>query len=147
MVDEVKPVALGYAREIGLGAEESAQIEQLYPDPETFAATLARDSADYYGQAMSSLGLPTSGRDPVAAAAMRFGAPLTLRDAAAELGLTEQALRSRLPELPWLAPLATGSLQRADFQPLYVASLCALAEGSALRRDPVLCESELSKVR
>jgi len=146
VVDEVKNVSLANARDIGLNANEVALLEQIYPDPSAFGELVAGDSARY-GQALARLQLASSGSDPVAAAALRFDAPLTLRDAAGELGVRPDVLASSLSLAPWLAPLASGTLTRDAFAAVYVASLCVLNEPLGNRPDPARCERELAAVR
>lgn len=143
VVDEMREPALKLAREVA-DVLEIDEIEAIYPLPAELERTAQRDSDEFHGAALRQLDLRTSGRDPLAAASLRFGAPLTLRDAAAELGVSEALLRSRLPELPWLAPLTQGTLRRDDFAPLYVKSRCVLAEGSAQSPEPALCERALA---
>ena len=145
VVDEIKPVALRNAREIGLDAAELERIEQVYPEPSSFLQTLASDSARYQ-QALSQLQLPITGADPVASASLRFGAPLTLRDAAGELGLRPEALAARLSRVaPRLSALESGTLGRDAFGAVYVASLCVLSEPLANRPDAAACERALAR--
>lgn len=143
VVDELRAVAVHNARERGLRAGEINALEAIYPLPSVLENILNGDSAGFQGRALFQLELTSSGRDPVAAASLRFGAPLTLRDAAAELGTSEAVLRSRLPELPWLAALAEGTLRRDDFAPVYVKSRCVLGGGST-QPDPLACARALA---
>jgi hypothetical protein len=80
---------------------------------------------------------------------LRFDQPLTLRDAAAELGLRPDALAERLGGGdPTLAPLAVlaqgGTLNRDAFAGVYLAALCVLSEAQANRPDPATCERVLA---
>ncbi|MEO8181626.1 MAG: hypothetical protein ABI895_22555 [Deltaproteobacteria bacterium] len=145
VVDEVKEVALEHTREIGLNAGEIALLEQTYPEPAVLANQAARDS-DAYRQALNALGLPSAGADPVARASLRFDEPLTLRTAAAELGLRPDALAGYFNGLdPALAPLGQGrTLGRDAFARLYVAALCVVTSVSENIPEPAACERLLS---
>ena len=140
IVDELKEVYITHAREIGLNAAELEQVEALYPGPSAFLELIAQDSAQFQ-QARNQLQLPSTGSDPVAQASLRFGAPLTLRDAAAELGVRPDVLAGNLPR--WLSPLQSGTLGRNAFAAVYVASLCVLSEPLANRPDAAACERAL----
>jgi hypothetical protein len=145
VVDEVKEVALREARAIGLDAEEIALLEQTYPEPAAFADEAERDSAAYR-EALNALGLPSTGADPIARASLRFDEPLTLRTAAAELGLRSEGLLEYLNMLdPALAPLGEGrTIERDTFARLYVTSLCVVTSASDNIPESALCERLLS---
>jgi hypothetical protein len=146
VVDEVKNVSTANAKDIGLNAEQVALLDQVYPDSSAFGELVASDSAPY-GQALARLQLASSGSDPVATAALRFDAPLTLRDAAGELGVRPDVLAGGLARTPWLAPLGSGTLGRDAFAAVYVASLCVLDEALENRPDRARCERELAALR
>jgi hypothetical protein len=142
----VKNVSTANAKDIGLNAEQVALLDQVYPDSSAFGELVASDSAPY-GQALARLQLASSGSDPVATAALRFDAPLTLRDAAGELGVRPDVLAGGLARTPWLAPLGSGTLGRDAFAAVYVASLCVLDEALENRPDRARCERELAALR
>jgi len=128
-----------YLRSSGLDAEDVALLEQIYPEPAALLELFASDTA-VYQRALTELGLPTIGPDPVAAASLRFGAPLTMRDAAAELGLHPEALATDWPRhAPWLAPLGRDAMDRDAFTAVYSASLCVLSGSLANRPDAAAC--------
>jgi hypothetical protein len=146
VVDQVKNVEIANARDLGLNAALLSLLGELYPEPSTFLELLAGDSARY-ARALERLQLPRTGGDPVAAAALRFDAPLTLRDAAAELGVRPDLLTGSISLAPWLAPLTSGKLGRDTFAALYVGSLCVLSESLANRPDQAACDRALAELR
>jgi hypothetical protein len=147
IVDEIRPAAFANAGELGLNAVALERIEQVYPEPSAFLETMASDSARFYEQALNQLQLPSTGADPVASAALRFDAPLTLRDAAGELGLPPEALAGNLARVqPWLSALELGTLGRDDFAAVYVAALCVLSEALTNRPDAAACEQARARL-
>lgn len=142
VVDELKEVYLREAPYI-LDASGIELVERLYPDPSTLRELFSADSARFQ-QALNELQLPSTGSSPVTQAALRFDAPLTLRDAAGELGVRPDVLAGNLPR--WLSPLASGTLGRDAFAEVYVASLCVLSEPLANRPDSAACERALQAV-
>ncbi|HKO93248.1 MAG TPA: hypothetical protein VJU61_18965 [Polyangiaceae bacterium] len=140
--DELRVVVQRNAREIGLSPRELERIEQVYVEPTRFNATLEGDSSRYQ-QALSQLGLPSSGVDPVASASLRFDAPLLLRDAAGELGIAAEALAANLGAAPWLSALESGTLGRDDFAAVYLPALCVFTETLENRPNAALCERTL----
>jgi hypothetical protein len=144
--DELREVALRYAREFGLDANEQMLLNAVFPEPPAFAEIVERDSENLYRRALRELGLPTTGNDPVAVVSLRFGAPLTLRQAAAELGVSPDLLAANLPRLdPALSVLATGTLGRDEFAAVYVQSLCLLSESLQNPPDAAACEQASSR--
>ncbi|HKO93011.1 MAG TPA: hypothetical protein VJU61_17770 [Polyangiaceae bacterium] len=140
VVDQLKAWFLSGAPEIGLNAADLEQVERIYPEPAAFLERIAYDSARFQ-QGLNQLQLPSTGSSPIVQAALRFDAPLTLRDAAAELGVRADVLAGNLPR--WLSPLESGTLGRDEFAAVYVASLCVLSESWANRPDPATCERAL----
>jgi len=144
VVDELKDVYIARGAENGLDARDLELVERIYPRPAALLDLLATDSALFQQQALNQLQLPSTGSNPVAQASLRFDAPLTLRDAAGELGVRPDVLASRLPR--WLTPLESGTIGRDAFGAVYVASLCVLAESLANRPDAAACERAVQAV-
>jgi serine/threonine-protein kinase len=128
VVDEVGPIALASARDIGLNRDEVEQIEGIYVSPQEFAAQVKEDSENFFQRALQQANLPTQGGDPVASVFLRFDQDIRIEDAAGDLGLTPDELRDNLSDLdPQLEVLDSGTIDRDDFTNLYVQSLCILS--------------------
>jgi len=133
VVDELRDVAERDGVDLGYDATELEKIRQIYPTASALGELIAGDSA-IQQQALSALQLPTTGSDPVAAAALRLVEPLTLQGAAAELGVRPESLADELPRVSaWLSPLETGTIERDRFAADYRKILCVLSESSANR--------------
>jgi mono/diheme cytochrome c family protein len=136
VVDEVGPVALANAREIGLNRDEVEELQQIYVSPAEFAKQTADDSSTFYQRALQQADLPTQGADPVSANWLRFDQDIRLEDAAGDLGLPPDQLLDNVDLLnPVLSVLKKGTLDRDDFTALYVDSLCLLS--TPLNNQPV----------
>jgi mono/diheme cytochrome c family protein len=147
VVDQIRAAAIENARDLGLDREELALVKQIYPEPAAFRELVAEDSRSYQ-QALRQLQLPGTGSDPVAAAWLRFGTPLSLRTAAAELGVPADRLAASLPALPAaLSLLEGGTLSREAFAGVYVASLCVLSESLANCPDAAACEHAIAALQ
>jgi serine/threonine-protein kinase len=128
VVDEVGPIALANARDIGLNRDEVEQIEGIYVSPQEFAAQVKDDSENFFQRALQQANLPTQGGDPVASVFLRFDQDIRIEDAAGDLGLTPDDLKENLSDLdPQLQVLDRGTLDRDDFTNLYIQSLCILS--------------------
>jgi hypothetical protein len=126
--DEVRAFAQANSRQFD--ADTFGEILDSFPIQTELDAVIQRDSAQY-ASALSRAGLQPSGVDPIHTAYARFDGDVTLPVAAAELGVRADDLSRELVFLSSrvdarLAVLATGGLSRADFEELYLPTLCAL---------------------
>jgi mono/diheme cytochrome c family protein len=146
-VDAFRAIIIENARDLGFDDEDLERVKQIYPEPASFRELVAKDSRSVE-QALVELQLPGTGSDAVAAAWLRFGTPLSLRTAAAELGVPAARLRASLPALPaTLSLLEGGTLSRDAFAGVYVASLCVLSESLANRPDAAACEHAIAALQ
>jgi len=140
VVDEVRDIAIGNQREIGLNRDEVEQLESIYVTPQEFARQVQDDSQQFYQRALQQASLPIQGGDPVSATFLRFDQDLRIEDAAGDLGLTPDELQDNLDLLnPVLAVLERGSLDRDDFTDVFVDSLCLISTPLENQPDPVVC--------
>jgi hypothetical protein len=128
ITDEVRAFAQANSRQFA--ADTFGEIVDSFPDQAELDAVLQSDSAQYVS-ALSRAGLQPSGVDPIHSAYARFDGDVTLGVAAAELGVRTDDLSRELVFLSSqvdakLSVLATGRLSRADFEGLYLPTLCAL---------------------
>jgi hypothetical protein len=111
-----------------------------YPAEEDFIALLEHDS-ELHRAAAEQAGVPRNTPDPISRVFLQFERDrLTLRRAAAELGVTPDVLGARLGELDArLAPLADpeGSVERGTFSSVFGSALCVLHGDAA--QHPALC--------
>ena len=129
VVDEVGPIALANARDIGLNRDEVEQIQGIYVSPQEFAAQVKDDSENFFQRALQQAKLPTQGADPVSSVFLRFDQDIRIEDAAGDLGLTPDQLKDNLQLLdPVLQVLDKGTLDRDDFTNIYIQSLCILSD-------------------
>ena len=136
VVDEVGPVALANARDIGLNRDEVEELQAIYVSPDAFARQTQEDSSSFYQRALQQADLPTQGADPVSGTWLRFDQDIRIEDAAGDLGLTPDQLLDNVDLLdPVLSVLKKGTLDRDDFTALYVNSLCLLS--TPLNNQPV----------
>jgi hypothetical protein len=96
---------------------------------------LIADDSERYLAALSRAGVDAAQADPISASYLRFDADVTLSVAAGELGVTPDRLSRDLGALsnrvdPALSALRTQSLQRGQFDALYLPTLCALLVAS-----------------
>jgi hypothetical protein len=136
VVDEVGPVALANARDLGLNRDEVEELQAIYVSPDEFARQTQEDSSSFYQRALQLADLPTQGADPVSASWLRFDQDIRLEDAAGDLGLPPDELLDNVDLLnPVISVLKKGTLDRDDFTALYVDSLCRLS--GPLNNQPV----------
>ncbi|HTV18081.1 MAG TPA: cytochrome c [Polyangiaceae bacterium] len=146
VADEVREVVLRTARVlIEDGTLDQDQLEQLsnvYLTPEAFARRIESDSDAFYLNALRRANLPLSGAEPVSTVFLRFDRDMTLKDAAADLGLSADELDQELNTLePELSVLRRGSIDRDDFTALYVASLCTLSAVNRNQPEAAACDA------
>jgi len=147
VVDEVAPVALANARDIGLNSDEVEQLKAIYVSPDAFARQTQEDSQGFYQQALQRANLPIQGADPVSSVFLRFDQDMQLADAAGDLGLTPDDLLENLDLLdPVLSVLKKGTLDRDDFTQLYVASLCTLSGPLENQPAAAVCDAALAAI-
>jgi mono/diheme cytochrome c family protein len=147
VVDEVAPVALANARDIGLNNDEVEQLKAIYVSPDAFARQTQEDSQSFYQQALQRADLPIQGADPVSSVFLRFDQDMQLADAAGDLGLTPDDLLGNLDLLdPVLSVLKKGTLDRDDFTQLYVASLCTLSGPLENQPAAAVCDAALAAI-
>jgi len=145
VVDEVAPVALANARDIGLNRDEVEQLQQIYVSPQVFADQVKQDSQGFFQSALQRAGVPTTGGDPVSSVFLRFDADVKLQDAAGDLGLTPDDLGRNLDLLdPVMSVLQKGTLDRDDFTALYLASLCVLSTPNENQPDAAQCDAAIA---
>jgi mono/diheme cytochrome c family protein len=148
VVDEVAPVALANARDIGLNRDEVEQLQQIYVSPQQFAEQVQEDSKGFFQGALQRADVPTTGGDPMSSIFLRFDADVKLQDAAGDLGLTPDDLRDNLDLLdPVLSVLKKGTLDRDDFTALYVASLCVLSTPNENQPDTAVCDAAIAALQ
>jgi serine/threonine-protein kinase len=142
VIDEVGPIALANAREIGLDRDEIEQLESIYVTPQEFARQVQDDSQQFYQRALQAASLPIQGGDPISTTFLRFDNDVRIEDAAGDLGLTPDELRDTLNLLnPVLSVLDRGTLDRDDFTDLYVDSLCILSATLENQPDQAVCDA------
>jgi len=130
--DQVRSVYLDspYQYSVNTGEEILAQ----YPAEEDLNALLDYDS-ELHRAAAERAGVPRNTPDPISRVFLQFERErLTLRRAAAELGVTPDVLAARLGELgARLGPLANvdGSVERATFGSVLGSALCVLHADAA----------------
>ncbi|HKO90814.1 MAG TPA: hypothetical protein VJU61_06675 [Polyangiaceae bacterium] len=153
-LDEVRP----YAASSSLSASDLTRVNDLYLPADELSELFETDRATY-ATALGAAGAPVcSGAccgpsvDPVSATAQRFDAELSFADVLGDLFTTPETFAAGAYLLdPRLAALQSGgTIARATFAELYVASLCVLAtlpvQGQVPRNLPaaVLCDPSLA---
>jgi hypothetical protein len=126
MVDLVRDYVERYQEQFDTGTADA--VRAVYLPQEALDAIFASDQAAYRSK-LTALGFPGDlGADVIKATLDRFERPLSLAQAAAELGVEPARLSSSLSELgPELVGLAEGGeITRSDFSRLFAASLCSL---------------------
>lgn len=142
--DEVRQVvennAIVLLQDGTLNQEQLEQLREVYLEPEAFQRRIENDSDAFYLTALRAANLPLNGAEPVFRAFSRFDRDMTLKDAAADLGLTADGLDDVLNLLdPALSVLDGGTLDRDDFTAQYLESLCILSISNANQPDPAVC--------
>jgi serine/threonine-protein kinase len=109
-------------------------VEALYPDAVAFAEVQAADTERYLA-ALAQLGLtPDSSptREPISDSFSRFSLSVDINRAAAELGISTDALFSNIGRLdPVLAPLNGASVKRDTWTAKFPNTVCLLNLGVA----------------
>lgn len=146
VADEVRQVVRDTARVLiddgTLNQEQLEQLENVYLPEEQFARRVEDDSDAFYLNALRRADLPIAGAEPIATVFQRFDRDMTLKDAAADLGLTPEELDQELNTLePELGVLHRGSIDRDDFTALYVASLCELSSVNENQPEAAVCDA------
>jgi hypothetical protein len=116
-------------------------VRELYVPQAELDATIESDSA-IQRAALQQLGIPPGSRDPLSSVYRQFEQSLTIRRAAAELGVSLATFQAALATpgrlAPELAPLGTSSsIERATFTAALTAARCSLQQGSTNR--PARC--------
>jgi len=145
-VDEVRDFA--ESNRLRFDGEELESIREIYVEIEDFAG-IVEDDSESFQRSLGRAGIPIEGADPVSQVFLRFDGDVDIRRAAGDLGLNAELLDNDLRELnPVLQVLRRGSgldvlrpptLDRDDFEALYLESLCILLGASDNQPDPVLC--------
>jgi hypothetical protein len=148
VVDEVREVVQENARTLiangTLDQEELEQLEAIYVEPAEFQQEVERDSGIYL-DALEDANLPIRGADPVSATYLRFDRDVFITDAAGDLGVSVDELRTELNELdPSLGVLDSGTIDRDDFTDVYVASLCVMSVVLENQPDADLCDDAIA---
>lgn len=126
MLDTIRSIVERNLREYD--NETSTAVVAVYPPQPELDAIFASDQAAYRAH-LTNLGIPSAlGADVITATLDRFERPLSLNQAAAELGVQPGTLASFIDHLgPELAGLAAGGeVSRSDFSRVFAASLCSL---------------------
>lgn len=128
---------------LSFNADDFELVQDVYPRAQEFADVVDDDSADYQ-RALERARVPTNVSDPVSDTFLRFDLDVALEGAAGDLGLTPEALALDLNLLdPALGVLRRFTIDRDDFEGLYVASLCVMQGFSQNQPDPVVCDEAL----
>jgi hypothetical protein len=112
-------------------------IQEIFPSAAELSALMARDNARHLA-ALDQAGVPRDAPDPISRVYLQFTTdPIGLPQAAAELGVTQAALRDRVGDLPELAVLAdpSATIPRSTLVVGSARALCALA----VRNRPATC--------
>lgn len=134
MVDLIRDYVERYWQEFDTATADA--VRAVYPPQAELDAIFASDQAAYRTQ-LASLGVPAElGADVITTTLARFERPLSLTQAAAELGVEPARLSSSLDRLgPELAGLADGGeVSRSDFSRVFAPSLCSLHAGETGHR-------------
>jgi mono/diheme cytochrome c family protein len=137
--EQVERNAIVLLQDGTLNQEQLEQLREVYLTPENFARRIESDSR-FYLDALRDASLPVNGPEPVSRSFTRFNRDMSLRDAAADLGLTAAGLDDVLDLLdPALGILDGSTLDRDDFTAQYVESLCILSLSFDNQPDPDIC--------
>jgi hypothetical protein len=116
-------------------------IRALYPTQPEFQRIVSDDSSRYL-ESLARAGVPESTEDPVSEVFLRFDDDLAVAQIAGALGVSQALLLNSLAGLdPVLRGLETSTIDRDDFDALYLESLCNLQSASQNQPDPDLCEA------
>jgi hypothetical protein len=146
VADEVRDVVRDTARVLiqdgTLNQEQLEQLSNVYLPEAAFARRIEDDSDSFYLNALRRASLPIAGAEPISTVFQRFDRDMTLRDAAADLGLSAEELDQELNTLePELTVLRRGSIDRDDYTALYVASLCVLSGVNQNQPEVAVCDA------
>lgn len=140
--DEVREYA-ETASILSFSAQEREAILELYPGEDRFDEAVVEDR-DVYQRALRDAGVPTNISDPISDTFVRFNRDVTILDAAADLGVTEELLRDNIRRLdPVLGRLTALSIDRNDFSALFLESLCVMQRVSRNRPLDEVCDEFL----
>lgn len=135
--DLLRDIALNDPR---FDQEEQERIRNIYPSAGELARIVDADRS-LPASALARLGLDINDPDPVDATFLEFDRDVDATTAAAELYVSREELLSNLNLLdPAMAVLDGGSLDRQDFDALYLDSLCILGVVNENQVDPSLCQ-------
>jgi hypothetical protein len=135
--DLLRDIALDDPR---FDVEEQERIRNTYPSAGELARIVDADRS-LPASALARLGLDINDPDPVDATFLEFDRDVDATTAAAELYVSREELLSNLNLLdPAMAVLDSGSLDRQDFDALYLDSLCILGVVNENLVDPTLCQ-------
>lgn len=106
------------------------QVARLYGPAETFNRKQQQD-VQTFAAALAQTGAPSrvGSNEPVMAAHLAFNAPIDLRRAAAELGLSEAELLKNVGKLKGLSKIDRTTVDRETFQVNFAANACLLRLG------------------
>lgn len=141
--DQVRPFAL--ANPDNFSEAELEAILALYPDAEDLEALLDADR-NFYAFALEDAGVDIDqSPEPLSDALAEFSGELDAASVAGALLISEEDLLNELSNLdPSLSVLgAGGSVSRADFDALYVQSLCIMSVVLENQPDIATCDAAL----
>jgi len=137
IVDEVLPYV--QANPINYDQDTFDTVQDKFASNAELVRRINTDNAERRA-ALDALSIPAGSRDPVSQVYFAFDRDLDLNRAAGELGVSPEVLRARLPELDSnLAVLTSSTLDRDDFAPLFLSTLCTLHGSAVNRPDPLFC--------
>lgn len=138
--DEVRPFV--EANPFSFSADDFQAVGELYPSEEALDAIVESDRAQYLAS-LAAAEVPGNVPDPVSSSFTRFTGNLTLSDIAGDLAVTAQQLDDELSRLdPQLSGLDDGlTVERADFDGLFLQSLCILQRAARNRPSDEVCLS------
>ncbi|MGH1344215.1 MAG: c-type cytochrome domain-containing protein [Nannocystales bacterium] len=120
--------------------ETKETIAELHVTNAEMADLIAEGSASFRAAEDASWAGARTNLEPTITAYSLFDANISLSQAAAELGITPDALLSQLGGLdPSFAPLASGTITREAFEDKFAETVCDLGLGLA---DDPLCDEE-----
>lgn len=107
-------------------------VEELHPEATEMSTYIDLGSQAFNSAVASTWDGPTDNVEPIIGVYANFDANVDLERAAAELGVTRNALLSQIGELdPSYAPLITGVISRDTFEAKFAESVCLLNLGLA----------------
>jgi hypothetical protein len=136
-IDLLRQAALNDPR---FDSEEKERIRIVYPAADDLARIVDDDRIPV-AAALARIGLDIEARDPIDATFLEFDRDVDADTAAAELYVTRDDLLENLDVLaPALSVLDGGSVDRQDFDAVYLDSLCILSAVNENWIDPSRCE-------